>query len=130
MVFERYIPPRAVHASPKATIRPSGLISFDADAVKSFDLKDASHLVLFFDPKRKLIGVKNVADSKTEGATPVTRRRRSLSVKCPEFFNTYGLIIDESKRYEVKQDDRAGLMTIDVSDIRRRRGRRPKSVAS
>jgi hypothetical protein len=130
MVFERYIPPRSLTSAPKATIRPTGLISFDADAVTSFNLKDATHLVLYFDPKRKLIGVKDVNDGGVDGATPVTRRRRSLSVKCPEFFNTYGLIITESRRYDVKRDNRAGMMTIDVSDVRRRRGRRPKSVVA
>ena len=55
MAFERYIPPRTVGMKPRATIRPSGLVSFDAAAVEAFGLAKASHAVLFFDKSRKLI---------------------------------------------------------------------------
>jgi hypothetical protein len=128
MAFEKFVPPQAAGTRPRATIRPSGLISFDAASVAAFGLDSAKYAVLFFDKTRKIIGVKVTRTDKEEGSLPMSRRRRSVSLKSPQFFHRYGLTVDESQRFEVARDPDDGMLMISVKDVQRRRGRRPKKV--
>jgi hypothetical protein len=128
MAFEKFVPPQAAGTRPRATIRPSGLISFDAASVVAFGLDSVKFAVLFFDKTRKIIGVKVSRTDKEEGALPMSRRRRSVSLKSPQFFHQYGLTVDESQRFEVARDPDDGMLMISVKDVQRRRGRRPKKV--
>ena len=54
MSFEKFIPPQTSGVRPRATIRPSGLISFDAATVDTFGLDTAAYAVLYFDKTRKM----------------------------------------------------------------------------
>jgi hypothetical protein len=128
MAFERFVPPQTAGSRPRATIRPSGLISFDATAVKVFDLDKASHAILFFDKTRKLVGVQTTAKGEEAGAFKLSKRRRSVNVKAPHFFSQYGLTIDEAQRFDVTQDKGHKMLTINVKNVQRRRGRRPKKA--
>ncbi len=128
MAFERFVPPRTAGKRPRATIRPSGLISFEAAAVEAFDLTNATHAVLFFDKTRKLIGIQLSKSPKETGAFPLSRRRRSVSLKAPHFFSQYGLSFEESQRFDVSEDPGSGLLTISMKNVQRRRGRRPKKT--
>ena len=126
MAFEKYIPPLASGARPRATIRPSGLISFDAAAVETFGLQSASYAVLFFDKSRKIVGIEITDKADEEGALKLSRRRRSVSLKAPQFFDLYGLSFDEAQRFDVSKDQTTDMLTISLKNIQRRRGRRPK----
>jgi len=128
MAFERFVPPQAAGTRPRATIRPSGLISFDAASVAAFGLDSAKYAVLFFDKTRKIIGVKISNKAAEEGSLQLSRRRRSVSLKSPQFFHQYGLTVDESQRMEVTRDHADDMLMINVKDVKRRRGRRPKKV--
>ena len=126
MAFERYVPPRTAGMKPRATVRPSGLISFDAAAVAAFGLNKASHAVLFFDKSRKLIGVQITNNGNEVGAFPLSRRRRSVSLKAPQFLTQYGLAFEESQRFDISDDRTSKMLTISMKNVQRRRGRRPK----
>jgi hypothetical protein len=128
MAFERFIPPQSPGARPKATIRPSGLISFDAAAVEAFGLKNVSHAVLFFDRTRKIVGVQTTANPKEEGAFKLSLRRRSVSLKAPQFFERYALSFEEPQRFEVGRDEESEMLIINMKNVQRRRGRRPKQT--
>ena len=128
MAFERFVPPQAAGTRPRATIRPSGLISFDATSVAAFGLESAKFAILFFDKTRKIIGVKISNMTDEEGALQMSRRRRSVSLKSPQFFHQYGLTVDESQRFEVTRDQADDMLLISVKDVKRRRGRRPKKA--
>lgn len=128
MAFEKFVPPQAAGTRPRATIRPSGLISFDAASVAAFGLESAKFAVLFFDKTRKIIGVKISQKNDEEGSLQMSRRRRSVSLKSPQFFHQYGLSVDESQRFEVTRDSADGMLLIGVKDVKRRRGRRPKKA--
>lgn len=128
MGFERFVPPKSAGARPKATIRPSGLISFDAVSVETFNLEKASYGILFFDKNKKIIGFKPTAKADENGALKLSRRRRSVSVKSPQFFEQFGLKFDEPQKFDVDHDPEEGMLTIDVKNVQRRRGRRPKSA--
>jgi hypothetical protein len=84
--------------------------------------------VLFFDKTRKLVGVQTTNNVKESGAFKLSRRRRSVNVKAPQFFSQYGLTIDEAQRFDVSQDKSNKMLTINVKNVQRRRGRRPKKA--
>jgi len=128
MAFEKFVPPQAAGTRPRATIRPSGLISFDAASVAAFGLDSAKYAVLFFDKTRKIIGVKISNKVAEEGSLPLSKRRRSVSLKSPQFFHQYGLTVDESQRMEVTRESADNMLLINVKDVKRRRGRRPKKA--
>lgn len=126
MAFERFVPPKTAASRPKVTVRPSGLISFDANAVEAFGLEKATHAVLFFDRTRKIVGVQISANANDDGAVKLSRRRRSVSLKAPDFFDAYGLTISEAQRFDVGYDESNEMITVNLKSIKRRRGRRPK----
>jgi hypothetical protein len=128
MGFEKFVPrAKQNRTAPQATIRKTGLISFDAEAVREFGLSEASHLVLFFDKGKKLLGVQRTNDMSVKGAIQMSRRRRTAGVKAPHFFNKWGMILDEVQRFDVTFDESERLMIIDLSSVKRRRGRRPSA---
>jgi hypothetical protein len=128
MAFEKFIPPQISGVRPRATIRPSGLISFDAASVEAFDLHSVSYAVLFFDKTRKIVGIQMTKKPDDDGALNLSRRRRSVSLKAPQFFDLYGLSFEEAQRFDVGQDSTTGMLTISLKNIPRRRGRRPKKT--
>jgi hypothetical protein len=128
MAFEKFIPPQTSGVRPRATIRPSGLISFDAASVEAFGLKSVSYAVLFFDKTRKIVGVQMTDKAGDDGALKLSRRRRSVSLKAPQFFDLYGLSFDEAQRFDVGQNPTTKMLTISLKNVPRRRGRRPKKI--
>ena len=129
MAFEKFVPPRARTAAPKALIRPTGLISFDGNAVEAFGLAEAQYALLFFDRTRKLVGVKLTANATDEGALKLSRRRRTVSVKSPEFFAEYGIEISQPTRFDAFQDDNKDMIVVNIKSVPRRRGRRAKTAS-
>ena len=128
MAFEKFIPPQTSGVRPRATIRPSGLISFDAASVEAFGLNSVSFAVLFFDKTRKIVGVQMTNKAGDDGALKLSRRRRSVSLKAPQFFDLYGLSFDEAQRFDVGQNPTTKMLTISLKNVPRRRGRRPKKI--
>jgi len=128
MAFEKFIPPQISGVRPRATIRPSGLISFDAASVESFGLHSASFAVLYFDKTRKMVGIQIAKNADDDGALKLSRRRRSVSVKAPQFFDLYGISFEEAQRFDVGQDPETKILTISLKNVPRRRGRRPKKI--
>jgi hypothetical protein len=128
MAFEKFIPPQASGVRPRATIRPSGLISFDAASVEAYGLDSATHAVLYFDKTRKMVGVQITKNEGDDGALKLSRRRRSVSLKAPQFFDLYGLSFEEAQRFDVGLDPESRMLTISLKHVQRRRGRRPKKI--
>jgi len=111
MAFEKFIPSQTSGVRPRATIRPSGLISFDAASVEAFGL-----------------GIEMTEKAGDDGALKLSRRRRSVSLKAPQFFDLYGLSFDEAQRFDVGQNPITKMLTISLKNVPRRRGRRPKKT--
>jgi hypothetical protein len=103
-------------------------VSFDATSVEVFDLDKATFAVLFFDKTRKLVGIQATNNQKEPGAFKLSRRRRSVSLKAPQFFSQYGLTFEEPQRFDVGIDKHNKMLTISVKNVQRRRGRRPKKA--
>ncbi len=128
MSFEKFIPPQTSGVRPRATIRPSGLISFDAATMETFGLDTVSYAVLYFDKTRKMVGVQITKNQGDDGALKLSKRRRSVSLKAPQFFDLYGLSFEEAQRFDVGHDPDSNMLTISLKHVQRRRGRRPKKL--
>ena len=126
MAFEKFVPEPKKSHGPRATIRPSGLISFDANAVETFKLDRATHALLFFDKTKKRIGVKPLTGPGEEAAFRLVRRRRTVGLKAPEFFKHFGLSVETPKSFETHDDESEGMIVIDVRPLKLKRGRRPQ----
>lgn len=128
MAFEKYIPDVVKTAQPRARIRPSGLISFDAVSVEKFDLAKIKNVVLFFDKTKKQIGIITATSPSEEGSLPVSKRRQSVNVKAPGFFAHYAFVIDRPLVINVEKNDE-GMLVLDMTSIKRKRGKRRKIVS-
>jgi hypothetical protein len=128
MGFEKYVPRKvAAKSTPQVTIRKTGLISFDAAAVQEFKLADVGFFVLFFDKGKKALGVQRSSSGEATGSIPTSRRRRTVSVKAPQFFEHWGFLLDDVQKYPVTLDKESDLLIVDLSSIKRRRGRRARA---
>ena len=94
-----------------------------------FGLNKATHAILYFDKTRKMIGIQPINNQKETGTFRMSRRRRSISLKAPQFFEQYGLEISEPQRFDVTEDKSSKMLTVTVKDVQRRRGRRPKKTS-
>ncbi len=128
MAFQRYVPKTApkktAKKEPVAVIKPTGYISFDAAALEELGIGEASHAVLYFDPQKKRIGVHFVGDGNEEGALKVSRRRSTVGVKAPGFFEEFRFVLEKPVRCPVRRDSRTGYAVVDARALTRRRGRR------
>jgi hypothetical protein len=127
VVFEKFIPPQKTK-TPRVSIKRTGTIAFDATAVVAFGLAGVPGVALYFDPTRKLIGVKAMANLKEEGALRLTHRKRVSSVRARLFFESYGIPLLETYRLVATLERESGMIVLDLSDVKRRPGRRKKPV--
>ncbi len=119
MVFEKFIPPRKVKA-PQVSLKRTGTISFDAASVEAFGLAGVPGVALYYDPDRKLIGVKVVTDLREEGALKLTHRKRVSSVRARLFFESYNIPLAQTRRVAVTREPDSDMIVLDLSDTRRR----------
>jgi hypothetical protein len=127
MPFEKFVPPRR-EKSFQVSIKRTGTISFDKSYATTAGLAKASHVILYFDPSKKLVGVKAARDAKEDGALKLSHRQRVSSVRARSFFDHYGIALERTLRFPVRHDDEAGMAVIELSDVKRRRGPRKRRL--
>src|SRR5208337_673839 len=103
MSFEKFVPPRK-QKPPQVSIKRTGTITFDNALAGAFGLGRASHVILYFDAGKKLIGVKAAHDGREEGAMKLSHRKRVSSVRARAFFETFGIRLDRISRCPVSQE--------------------------
>ena len=127
MPFEKFIPPYS-QKPPQVSIKKTGTITFYKAWMAAHGLGKASHVVLFFDPARKLVGVKAVRDTTDAGALKLTHRKLVSSVRARLFFEKDRIKLDRTRRYPVSHDKSKGMAVIDLRGVKRRSGRRKKGA--
>ena len=127
MPFEKFVPPRR-QKPPQVSIKRTGTITFDAGFAGTLGLSKVGHVTLYFDPAKKLVGVRPAPDPKEEGALKLSHRKRVSSVRARSFFETYGITLTVTQKYPVQHDKDAGMAVISMGEIKRRRGPRRKRV--
>ena len=72
MPFEKFIPPRK-QKPPQVSVKKTGTISLDTPLVKEFGLDRVDHVVLYFDPAKKLIGIRPADNSRLRSSSRTAR---------------------------------------------------------
>ncbi len=127
MAFEKFVPPRKPKP-PQVSLKRTGTITFDNAFAGTFGLAKASHAIIYFDPTRKLVGVKPARDPKDEGAMRISHRKRVCSLRARSFFEVYGITLDRTAHYPVKLDKDGAMALVDLADAKRRRGPRKRRL--
>ena len=101
MPFEKFVPPRR-QRSPQVSIKRTGTISFDKSYAQSVGLGNTNYVTLYFDPAKKLVGVKPAKDAKDDGSLKLSHRQRVSSVRAhpsrPQVTRSRKLVTGAQKR--------------------------------
>src|SRR5207247_5887797 len=99
MAFEKWQPQPEFERFPaSATIVQSRLIRLRTPVASMLRLRGRSSANLYYDKKRKLIGIKPV-DKKEEGSAKIRQYDKSTSLHVPSFFRPYEIEIPGIKRF-------------------------------
>jgi hypothetical protein len=127
MPFEKFVPPRR-QRSPQVSIKRTGTISFDKSYAQSVGLGTTNYVTLFFDPAKKLVGVKPAKDAKDDGSLKLSHRQRVSSVRAHPFFEHYGISLEKTSRFPVRFDESEDMVVIELQEVKRRRGPRKRNL--
>nr|BAL56776.1 hypothetical protein HGMM_F42G09C02 [uncultured prokaryote] len=110
----------------QATLTAKGLLALSADAVKAFGLEGATHVLLFFDPDRRALGLR-AARPEDSGALKITQRKRVASLSVRALLEQYRLVVPGKLIMEPQFDEKENLVIIPLLGVRMRPGRRPST---
>ena len=115
MGFEKWVPQADIESVPaSATIVQSRLIRITAQVANALNLRGKSHASLFFDRRKKIIGIRPI-EKRSEGSAKVRQSDKSTSIHIPKFFRDYGIEVSGIKRFQCWYDDKEGMAMIDIS---------------
>jgi hypothetical protein len=103
------------------TVSESRLITFHPDVAKLFHLEPNQRVMLYFDAKRRLIGMRLIKQDRRE-LPRIRANRRSWSIHAPKFFRNYAIEVPGVKRFACRYDRREKMLVIDLTK-RIRQGR-------
>ena len=120
MSFEKWIPNSDFKQQPaSATIVQSRLIRLASPVAAMLNLRGKSGAQLFYDKKRKVIGIKPV-DRKDSESAKVRQSEKSTSIHVPNFFADYDIDVPGIRRFKCWWDDAENMAIIDISKPSRR----------
>src|SRR5688500_6492540 len=115
MSFEKWVPQPSFENVPgSATIVQSRLIRLASPVANMLRLRGKSNAQLFYDRKRKVIGIKP-SDRKEEGAAKIRQSDKSTSLHVPNFFRHYQIEVPGIKRFHCWYDEKERMAMIDIS---------------
>ncbi|MGA7614518.1 MAG: hypothetical protein WBX15_04990 [Thermoanaerobaculia bacterium] len=120
MAFEKWEPKPEYDKFPaSATIVQSRLIRIASPVANMLRLRGRSNAQLFYDRKRKVIGIKPI-DKREEGAAKIRQSDKSTSLHVPSFFRHYQIDVPGIKRFRCWYDEKERMAMIDISRPARR----------
>jgi len=115
MGFERWVPQQDFDSFPaSATVVQSRLIRLTIPVAHMLNLRGKTHASLFFDRKKKLIGIKPT-DKKDDTSAKIRQSDKSTSIHVPKFFRDYEIRIPGIKRFQCWYDEKEKMAMIDIS---------------
>lgn len=115
MPFEKWEPQPDFQSSPaSATIVQSRLIRLPSPVANMLRLRGKTNAQLFYDKKRKVIGIKP-SDRKEEGTAKIRQSDKSTSLHVPSFFRHYQIEVPGIKRFHCWYDEKERMAMIDIS---------------
>lgn len=123
MPFIQFIPGGS-NQEIQATLTARGLLALSAAAINAFGLESATHVLLFFDPDRRALGLR-AAKPEESGAQKLTRRKRVTSLSIRALLEQYRLVVPGKLIMEPQFDEKENLIVIPLLGVRMKPGRRP-----
>ena len=77
-------------------------------------LRGKQSATLFYDKKRKVIGIR-ASDKKDEGSAKIRQSEKSTSLHVPSFFRFYEIEVPGIKRFHCWYDEKERMAMIDIS---------------
>lgn len=114
MSFEKWVPLPDLSIPASATIVQSRLIRLTSDVAAALRLRGKTSAHLFYDRKRKIIGIKTT-DKRDDSTAKIRQSSKSTSIHIPSFFRTYEIEISGIKRFHCWYDEREKMAMIDIS---------------
>ncbi|MEA2166217.1 MAG: hypothetical protein QOK37_4344 [Thermoanaerobaculia bacterium] len=115
MAFEKWDPQPEFERFPaSATIVQSRLIRLPTPVALMLRLRGKSNANLYFDKKRKVIGIRAL-DKKEDGAAKIRQSDKSTSLHVPSFFRFYDIDVPGIKRFHCWYDEKERMAMIDIS---------------
>jgi len=115
MSFEKWVPqPEVEKTAASATIVQSRLIRLPSPVANMLRLRGKSNAHLFYDKKRKVIGIRP-SDKREEGTAKIRQSEKSASIHVPSFFRFYQIDVPGIKRFHCWYDEKEKMAIIDIS---------------
>jgi hypothetical protein len=115
MSFERWSPHTEFESIPaSATIVQSRLIRLTQPVANMLKLRGKSNAQLYYDKKRKVIGIKPL-ERREDGTAKIRQSDKSTSIHVPSFFRHYQIDVPGIKRFHCWYDEKERMAIIDIS---------------
>jgi hypothetical protein len=114
MAFEKWEPQQESERPSSATIVQSRLIRLPSPVASALRLRGKSSANLYYDKKRKVIGIKPL-EKREEGAARIRQSDKSTSLHVPSFFRFYDIEVPGIKRFHCWYDEKERMAMIDIS---------------
>lgn len=113
VAFERFTQIGRVFRA-RASLRSNGQIGFNHGALTRFKLTEFTHVVLFYDPERRLVGVKLTSDKTEEGASTLITKNGNGTVSARAFLEYYQILPKTTTQYDIEWNEENKMLIIDM----------------
>lgn len=112
--FEKYTGKKQKDVpTPLATISTGRAIALNKKA--SFLMKETDkHIELYYNSKKKIIGLKFLETPSTSSYSVAGQRRRNVVIRCATFITHYKIPHDKLRYYEVEYDEDEHMIFVDL----------------
>lgn len=101
--------------TPKVSINPRGMMSFNQGAKRKFNLDKFTHAVLYFDPACKTVGCEMTNDETTEGAHKLRVKENSVEVNARSFLSFFEIEPQVTQTFGLVQGPDTTWLVIDLN---------------
>ena len=116
MTLEKFTKPQ-VADYPAITIRRNGSICINSYAIKEFNLEKVRRVVLYYDSKEHIMGIRPTEDAKEPSAFRISvERGRTHTISCQGFLRHCKIPFKEGSRIlRVGWDEKGKMMLVKIS---------------
>jgi hypothetical protein len=106
MAFKRFTGTLPRATQPRVSIRRRGKLGFNTAAIREYGIGDYSHVVLYYDPSIKTVGVEFTNDASAVGALRVNKTKVQDAYVCAQsFFRHFKIPLNSTRRAELVPSD-------------------------
>lgn len=102
---------------PSISINTSGIIGVNRGCINRFGLEDYDYAILYYDKKKRRIGIRLTNNEKEEGARKFRKRKgQGADVSARSFLSYYGIDRSKTRRYNVEWEKENKMMIIELGE--------------